>query len=322
MKRLNKIDFLERAHKIHGDKYDYSKIEYKNTRTKVCIICPEHGEFWQTPNSHLSGQGCPECGLKKRSISKTLTLEEFLEKARKVHGDKYDYSKVEYVDSHTKICIICPEHGEFWQTPASHLFGHGCKKCGFITSSNSSRKGAAKFIKDATARYGDKYDYSKVIYKNAHTKVCIICPEHGEFWQEPNNHLRFTPKCCKKSKLEEEIRNLLSEIGVEYEEQKTFDWLVYKKNLYLDFFLPKINIAIECQGEQHFVNFRYKEETEDTLRLRMERDRIKNELCSKNGVEVIYFGCNRNHGLCCNKQVFFDKETIKKEILKRYEKSN
>ena len=117
-------EFIENAKKIHGNKYNYSKTVYLNNRTKVCIICPEHGEFWQTPYKHLKGQGCPKC-----SKNYKLNNETFIKKAREVHGGEYDYSKVEYKFNEKKVCIICPEHGEFWQTPHAHLNGQGCPKC-------------------------------------------------------------------------------------------------------------------------------------------------------------------------------------------------
>ena len=187
---MNRELLIERAKKVHGDKYDYSKVEYNGIHTKVCIICPKHGEFWQEPNSHLHGNGCPKCaGLKK------LTTEEFIEKAKEVHGNKYDYSKVEYVNGKTKVCIICPIHGEFWQTPSAHIHQkQGCIYC-------SGRKlNLNSFIEKAKKIHGDKYDYSKVEYVNNNTKVCIVCPEHGEFWQKPVNHLRGNgcPKCANE----------------------------------------------------------------------------------------------------------------------------
>jgi len=116
--------FIEEARQVHGDKYDYSKVEYVNSATKVCIVCPEHGEFWQRAGEHLKGKGCIKCAKHYKP-----TTEEFIEKARKAHGDKYDYSKVEYVNNKTKVCIICPEHGEFWQKPNNHLSGQGCPFC-------------------------------------------------------------------------------------------------------------------------------------------------------------------------------------------------
>ena len=191
-------EFIAKAKKIHGDKYDYSKVKYIDTKSKVCVVCPEHGEFWQTPSHHLSGCGCPKCANKNKGEYRRSSKKDFITKARKIHGDKYDYSKVDYVNNYTKICIICPEHGEFWQTPHNHLSGQGCPKCG-VEKQTSTKE---EFIKKAKEIHGDKYDYSKVDYSNAHTKVCIICPNHGEFWQTPNNHLRGhgCPK-CKRNKL-------------------------------------------------------------------------------------------------------------------------
>ena len=131
---MTKEKFIEKAKAIHGDRYDYSKVEYSNNRTKVCIICPVHGEFWQTPHTHLQGCGCPACyGTKKR------TKEEFVEEARKIHGDRYDYSRVEYINNKTPVCIICPEHGEFWQKPMNHLAGCGCPECGLGRSKQETK---------------------------------------------------------------------------------------------------------------------------------------------------------------------------------------
>ena len=129
MKKLTTEEFIIKAREVHGEKYDYSKVNYLTTMEKVCIICPKHGEFWQTPNSHLHGKGCPKCGVKKCIDAIKSTKEEFLIKAKEVHGNKYDYSKVEYINNKTKICIICPIHGEFWQVPNSHLSENGCPKC-------------------------------------------------------------------------------------------------------------------------------------------------------------------------------------------------
>lgn len=190
-KRLTTEEFIKKSIKKHGNKYDYSKVEYVNTKTKVYIICPEHGEFWQSPDHHLQGHGCPKCsGL-------VTNTKEFIEKAKSVHGNKYDYSKVKYVNCHTKVCIICPEHGEFWQNPSDHINGSGCPKCKAEKIGNINRKGKYSFIEEAKNVHGDKYDYSKVEYTNNKAKVCIICHEHGEFWQVPCDHLKGCgcPKC-------------------------------------------------------------------------------------------------------------------------------
>lgn len=121
---LNTDEFIRRAKEIHGDKYDYSKVNYENTESKVCIICPKHGEFWQTPHHHLMGIGCPSCGAKKYGT------DEFINRAKKVHGDKYDYSKTNFIDKKHKVIITCPLHGDFEQLPMNHLAGRGCPECG------------------------------------------------------------------------------------------------------------------------------------------------------------------------------------------------
>ena len=196
-------EFIEKAKKVHGDKYDYSKVEYVNNKTKVCIVCPEHGEFWQTPDSHLRGRGCRQCSIKSMKDKQRLSTKDFIEKAKEIHGDKYDYSKVEYVNSQTKVCIICPKHGEFWQTPLNHLKGKGCPDC-----YGNKKLTYGIFIEKAKKVHGDKYDYSKVVYKNVDKKVCIICPEHGEFWQTPYKHItrkQGCPICGGRTRLNKDI---------------------------------------------------------------------------------------------------------------------
>ena len=273
-------EWIEKARKIHGNKYDYSKVKYKNQKEKVCIICPEHGEFWQNPNNHLNGKGCPYCkgGAK-------LNNEIFIQKAILIHGDKYDYSKVNYVNNRTKVCIICPKHGEFWQTPADHLTGYGCQKCG-----GTNKLTTEQFIEKAKEVHGDKYDYSKVEYLNNRTKVCIICPKHGEFWQMPSKHLlgECCPK-CKTSKLENDVMRMLDRHKIKYIHQankKHFKWLENQK---IDIFIPELSLAIECQGEQHFKNVEIWG-GELGLRKRIMLDEIKKEKCLKNNIKLIYVG--------------------------------
>lgn len=114
MKRLTKEIFINRSSKIHKLKYDYSNVEYKNNSTKVCIICPIHGDFYQTPQNHMNGKGCPKCKSIATGERCRYSTEQFILSAKKVHRDRYDYSKVKYKDAKTKVCIICPIHGEFW----------------------------------------------------------------------------------------------------------------------------------------------------------------------------------------------------------------
>lgn len=121
--------FIEKAKGVHGDKYDYSLVEYMNTSSKVTIICPKHGSFLQTPDSHLRGKGCLSCATISRSKKQSLTVDEFIEKAVEVHGSRFDYSMVEYKNARSKVKIICPIHGVFMQKPDSHVRGSGCPSC-------------------------------------------------------------------------------------------------------------------------------------------------------------------------------------------------
>jgi hypothetical protein len=121
-------NFISEAKNAHGDKYDYSKVQYIDNKNKVCIICPKHGEFWQVANNHLRGANCLSCSI----YDKRRTTKEFITEAMTLHGARYNYSKVNYIRKSDKVCIICPKHGEFWQTPAGHLKGNRCQKCGKI----------------------------------------------------------------------------------------------------------------------------------------------------------------------------------------------
>ena len=237
--------FIEKAKGIHGEKYNYSKVNYTTAHEKVCIICPEHGEFWQTPHNHLKGQGCPKCA-NHVEISK----EEFLKRAKKVHGDKYDYSKINYINFTTEVEIICPIHGSFWQKPVYHIHNRGCPICGNKSIGKKLSMGKDEFIEKAKKIHGDKYDYSKVEYKNQLEKVCIICPEHGEFWQSPGNHLsgEGCPTCGNgnhSSKMELEINDFINSLGIKTE---TSVRSILDDGYEIDIFIPLFKIGIECDG--------------------------------------------------------------------------
>lgn len=180
-------DFIKKANDFHMNKYDYSLVEYKNNNTKVKIICKKHGEFEQLPYNHYK-QGCPQCC--KNAI---ITNEKFIERSKSIHGDKYDYSKVNYINITTLVKIICKKHGEFEQLPREHFSNCGCYKCAnrIVTTSD--------FIEKANIRHNYKYIYNKSIYKSSRQKIIITCKTHGDFLQSPNDHLS---KCgCQKCSL-------------------------------------------------------------------------------------------------------------------------
>ena len=242
-KKLTTEAFIEKARKVHGDKYDYSNVEYKGALSKIKIVCPVHGIFEQMAYKHINqAQGCSKCVNEK----KKKTAEQFIQEAKSIHGDKYDYSNTEYIDAKTKVKIICPIHGTFEQTPHNHLSNNqGCPKC-----NGGIKLSAEEFIQKAKEVHGDKYVYSNVEYKNAHIKVKIICPIHGIFEQLPNAHLngQECPR-CKQSHGEKKIRIYLENNNTVFEEQKKFKNL---GNLSYDFFIPEKKLLIEYNGIQHY----------------------------------------------------------------------
>lgn len=282
-------EWIEEASKKHNGKYDYSKTNYVKARDKVIVIChekdefgEEHGEFEIRAGNHIAGIGCPKCAKKYRP-----TTDEWIKKARNVHGDKYLYDKVSYNGSDKKVLITCPIHGDFWQEAASHLSGVGCPKCkGGVELSTE------EYIDKLRQVHGNKYDYSKVNYVNAKTKINIICSRHGVFSQLPYQHLKGQgcPK-CKSSKLENLLIRLFDKKGLRY----TYQYKVKNdKTLYCDFLLNDYDTVIECQGEQHFIptSFdknkninRCKESYEKIL----EYDNLKYAYCINNGLDIVYF---------------------------------
>lgn len=181
--------FLEKATFTHGDSYSYAKTDYIYGGEKVIITCKIHGDFEQTPNAHLSGQGCPKCGRIRSTKESTKTQDQFLEKASKVHNNFYDYSKVHYIGDKQRVTIICPIHGDFNQIPNNHEFGQGCPRCGELSKANSQRYNTDIFIEKSNKKHNFLYGYSKTNYISSKEKVTIECPVHGDFKQIPTKHI-------------------------------------------------------------------------------------------------------------------------------------
>jgi hypothetical protein len=191
--KLTTEEFIRRSIKSHGYKYDYSKSIYTSAHGKVEVICPKHGSFWQGATSHFKGHGCPACSNLKRPTTK-----EFVQRAKKVHGDKYDYSLSVYKRAHSNVKVICKRHGEFSITPDNHVNGaKGCYLCTGVMCFDKE-----SFIRESKKSHGDFYDYSQVKYKNTTVPVSIICPLHGVFNQSPDNHKKGhgCPKCAAASR--------------------------------------------------------------------------------------------------------------------------
>ena len=272
--KLTKEDFIKKASTIHNNKFDYRLVEYINNRTKIKIICPDHGIFEQVAFTHLSGTNCPKC-----SSNSNIEIQDFIKRSNIVHNNEYVYSLIDNIKSNkTKVKIICKKHGLFEQTINNHLRGHKCKTCvGKNIKSNNH-----KFKIDAFKIHGNKYDYSLVNYKSRNAKVKIICPDHGIFEQVPASHLRLGCGCsrCNSSKGEIRIIEVLKKLGIDYIH-------LYKIEKYeYDFYLPEFNTFIEYDGEQHYQPIEYFGGSK-AFKKQLERDKIKSEYCLKNNIHLV-----------------------------------
>lgn len=223
-KPLTLDKFIERANKLHKDHYDYSHVKFKNVESMIEIICPDHGPFFQRLMSHLKGFGCYRCGRVNTTKKLSHSHERFLEDAQRAHGDRYDYSQVEYLNALSKVTIICPAHGAFKQNPANHIRNVGCPKCGDESTAAKRTRTTQDFVLEAKEVHGDRYDYSKVEYKSSHETVEICCVEHGSYWQSPVNHVRGNKAgCpgCAKSGFDQTKPGLLYYIAVATDDGST-----------------------------------------------------------------------------------------------------
>jgi very-short-patch-repair endonuclease len=279
--------FIKESKEIHGDKYDYSLVEYVNNKQKVKIICKKHGVFEQSPIKHIYKRGCPKCANEYTSLINSKTTEQFIKESKEIHDDKYDYSLVDYNGSFNKVKLICSVHGVFEQTPVSNLQGCGCKKCANDNISKLMLSSTKDFIEKSKLIHDDKYNYSLVDYVNAKSKVKIKCKEHGLFEQIPNVHLQGCGcPYCQISKGELKVKQFLSDNNFIYKEQHRFNDCKNILPLPFDFYLPDYNTCIEYDGEQHFRRFRF-EKNDDKLIKRQKRDKIKTDFCRENNIKLI-----------------------------------
>jgi hypothetical protein len=232
-RRLGKDQFIKKAEEVHGFKYDYSKVKYINFSSKVEIICKKHGKFSQLPSDHLSNKGCLRCARDPDDFAVN-----FLKKAKKIHGHKYDYSLMKYIKSTKAITIICPVHGKFEQTPRGHLTSNGCYQC-----SGREKFSYQKFIAKSGKLHGDKYIYPKTILSAQEDYIKIICDIHGEFCQTPKNHMsgHGCPRCRPRTISSEKFIQKAKEIH-----QDKYDYSSVKNNLEND--RSKIEIICRLHG--------------------------------------------------------------------------
>ena len=275
LRKVEKVIGMAKA--VHGNRYDYSKFTFKTVNDNAEIICKIHGSFFQNVYNHYGKKcGCPVCSRENDRAS----LSTFVAKANEVHDGKYNYSKANYSTALSKITITCPKHGDFVQRAQSHLSGNGCMKCYREMNILSPEV----FIKNAKGVHGDKYDYSKVVYKGNKQKVEIICQEHGSFWIKPNTHVSSRNGChlCSESKGERAVELILKKYGITY----IREYRIEPHRFRYDFFLPDFNIYIEYHGQQHYKPVElFGGESE--FKLTVKRDEIKTKLVYKTGGELV-----------------------------------
>lgn len=283
-----KNECINKAKKIHNNKYLYHNVDYKTSKIPVKITCPAHGDFYQSFNSHLKGYGCSKCSKKNKPIT-----EEWINIVKNKFNYNFDYSKVNYITNKIPVCIICPIHGEFYSTPNNFIKSiYGCPKCNSIIKQKESKKTTKKFIEEAKKIHGEKYDYNNVDYINKRIKVKIICPIHGEFLQSPSVHLNGCgcQKCMYKNQnllFEKLLKSFPDEkIETEYSTQ----WLLRQR---FDIYFLNHNIAVEYNGIQHYepvdkfggiINFH------NTIK----RDKLKTKKCKENNCNIFFVKYNYN----------------------------
>lgn len=287
-------EYIRRAKAVHGDKYGYELTEYVDRNTFITITCPVHGPIKVNPYTHIRlGTGCMKCANDKTKKTCALTTERFIERAKEYIGSHYDYSRVEYKNAHTPVTIGCPIHGWFTKLPMEiQQQRRGCPKCALEKRDDKRRTGISDFIRRSNIIHHNKYNYDKAIYINQQTNVTISCPKHGDFSQRPLDHLRGKGcPLCKNSHFESIVLSFLKKHKIQFKQEQTFSWLKRKSLLKLDFYLPEYNVAIECQGSQHFglnstrFNFMSESDYKDT-RI---RDELKYNLCKEHGIRILYF---------------------------------
>lgn len=243
--KLTLEDFVRKSVAVHGGRFDYSMAEYTNNLTLITILCPDHGAFTQRASHHMSGHGCPGCKAAKTSARCIDDHQSFIDKAKAVHGDTYDYTAVQYKRSGAKVAITCKIHGEFLQSPNSHIGKKaGCPKC----AGKSMTTG--EFIERARGTHGDIYGYDNTEYALIKEAVTVTCKTHGDFQQTAEAHIigHGCRQCWAESyasKGEREISEWVKSLGFDVQRNTR---AAIGGRLEVDIYIPAINVGIEYNG--------------------------------------------------------------------------
>lgn len=252
-----KEEFIKEASRVHNNKYDYSKVQFIDSSTKVCVICPKHGEFYVSPYHHMVGIGCGRCADDKmKEKYQNIRMEKLKELSDKFPN--LDFSKSYPTKQNAKMLVTCKKHGDFYTTLSSllHKSKYGCPKCANEASSLKQRNTKEKFIEESNKVHNYKYNYDKVEYKNLRSKIIITCPIHGDFIQQAGNHISGEGcPFCKGSKGEGRIKEYLEYNNYNFQAQIKFNTKnEYGHDFIADFVVNYNNykIIIEYNGKQHY----------------------------------------------------------------------
>ncbi|MCA9748207.1 MAG: hypothetical protein KC414_03825 [Romboutsia sp.] len=294
-KKLKEV--LNDFKKVHGDKYDYSLVDYKNNRTKVKIICQKHGVYEQRPDSHLMGRGCKLCG--RENIRSEDYFKNLIKRFNKVHSKKYTYKNLKSIQNVTdSLQVVCEKHGEFNVRVSNHLRGDNCPKCSLNNKPQNNIKSKESLLKEFKNIHNETYEYNLKNYKGVHSKIDIICKKHGEFKQTVNHHLQGCgcPKCSHfkgSSKQEKELFKFIKTINSTAENNNR----TVLEGTELDIYIKERNLAIEYNGV-FWHSEKYKDKNYHYEKWRQ---------CDEKGIQLI--------------QIFEDDWINKKDLVKSFLKS-
>lgn len=287
MRRRTTASFVEKAVSVHGRRYDYSPVAYTRWNEPVTIVCRVHGPFRQQAQAHYRGAGCPRCARIKQTPSGIVDTCSFIEAAKRVHGDTYDYSLCRFRAADVLTAIVCSQHGTFAQRPSLHIgLRNGCPVC----ARENRQLTRDQFLQEVSGLYAQEFDYSLMPSRvTSRMKITVICPEHGEFGVSAAAHRRGSancPDCKRSSRFERMIARILDGAGIRFETQWSHPSLRHKTKLRFDFMLPRTRTVIEYNRAFHHKPIQMPGQTlEDAVRAHHEtlvRDEIKNLWAERN----------------------------------------
>ena len=295
MRRLTTEEFIERAVKLHGDKYSYDNAIYEAAQDEIEIICNKCcNHFWTTPNNHTNsatgGRGCPECNK-----GVVHTKEKFISNAIEKYGDDFLYDRVVYINARTQVEIFCKKHDYYFKTVPDTFINrseHGCRKCAFESTSNINSKSSKLFLEQANEIHGGIFKYDLTNYKNNRVKINIICEKHGPFPARPKDHIIKKQGCpiCKSSRGENNVTSILKDLMINFNREYKFESCINYRKLPFDFAILNKNLElkglIEFHGIQHFESIEYFG-GEERFMATNRNDQIKADFCVFNKIPFL-----------------------------------